>query len=121
MQKETYIHLKELFSFLTEAPEPVLMPPVCQKEDIPILVEKKAPIPLKIHFSAHSSCPNKLNEDLLLILGGPENITQIKEIPNSRRIRVTIKDPALLNEEALDQADIRFYIRIGQHIIHIVP
>ncbi len=121
MQKETYIHLKDLFSFLTEAPEPAFEPPACSKEVIPIFVEKKAPIPLKIHFSTHSSCPNKLNDDLLLILGGPENILQIKEIPNSRRIRVTIKDPALLNEDALDHADIRFYIRIGQHIIHIVP
>ena len=44
MQKETYIHLKDLFCFLTEAPEPALMPPACSKEIIPIFVEKKAPI-----------------------------------------------------------------------------
>ncbi len=121
MQKETYVHLKDLFSFLRGGSKTDDMRVVRPKQTIPIIIEKRAPVALKIHFSPHLPCPNKLNEDLLLILGGPQNIVQVRQIPNSRRIRITIKDPALLNEAALDQADIRFYIRVGQHIIHIVP
>lgn len=125
MKKETLFYLKDLFSFLFEPHENLRTQKKSSESglvSIPILAHLTEPKHIPIHHSKCPVCPYpKLTSQLFEALGGLSNIESYHEIPGSRRIRITLYHPELLNDEKLDQANLRFYLRIGRKIIHLVP
>ena len=88
--------------------------------NIPIrsLEEKKYKIPIHTHLTDY---PKKISHQILNALGGSQNIESYREIPNSQRIRLTLINPDLIDNELLEEIEIRMFIRIGKRIIHIIP
>ena len=62
-----------------------------------------------------------LDKPLINALGGPNNIESYRPIPNSRRIRVTLINPNLIDKNSLKQIDMQLFMRIGKKIVHIIP
>ena len=54
-------------------------------------------------------------------LGGKDNIRTYRQIPNSNRIRLTLVNPKLLDEQRINQLELRMYLRVGDDIIHVIP
>ena len=80
---------------------------------------KKSFVP--IHFSSAIHKTQKINKAVLNALGGVNNIESYQEIPNSRRIRLTLINPSLVDNALLEELDVRMFIRIGKRIVHIIP
>ena len=80
--------------------------------------EKKYNIPIHTHLTDY---PKKISHQILNALGGSQNIESYREIPNSQRIRLTLINPDLIDNELLEDIEIRMFIRIGKRIIHIIP
>ena len=53
-------------------------------------------------------------------LGGKNNIRTYRQIPNSNRIRLTLVNPKLLDEQRINQLELRMYLRVGDDIIHVI-
>lgn len=87
---------------------------------------------IPIHSNANSKCSlpvhicspkekYKISQPIIDALGGLGNIETYHEIPNSRRIRLTIINPSLIDNDLLEELDVRMFIRIGKRIVHIIP
>ena len=125
MKKETLFYLKDLFSFLAEEKQHGRLR---TKDDtqrglvnIPIISNERAPFAIPVRFHDCPQSAGKLNKSVLRALGGEENIETYREIPGSRRIRVTLLHPERFNEQWMKAAQVRFYMRIGKRILHIFP
>ena len=81
--------------------------------------DKKQEIP--VHFSLTGKKNDKISHHILNALGGLHNIESYREIPNSRRIRLTLINPNLVDNALLEEIDVRMFIRIGKRIVHIIP
>ena len=91
-----------------------------QKFTIPIHSNANSKRPLPVHICAtDKKC--KINDAIIDALGGLNNIETYHEIPNSRRIRLTIINPSLIDNDLLEELDVRMFIRIGKRIVHIIP
>ena len=88
--------------------------------NIPIYSEPQTVKNIPIHVSNHSS-KTKINKHILNALGGLNNIESYREIPNSRRIRLTLINPNLVDNDLLEEIDVRMFIKIGKRIVHIIP
>ena len=88
---------------------------------IPIQPETRQKCVLNVHTATTSCRQYKLTNDIINALGGPNNIETYHEIPNSRRIRLTLINPALIDNSLLEELDVRMFIRIGKRIVHIIP
>ncbi len=88
---------------------------------IPIRPHPKKEYHLPIHVSLQAINMNRLGKSVIDALGGKTNIESYREIPNSRRIRLTLVDPTLIDNVLLEEIDIRMFIRIGKRIVHIIP
>ena len=77
----------------------------------------------KSNNPVHVSKTNKmkLSKAITDSLGGVDNIESYCLIPNSRRIRLTLVNPKLIDKESLEQLDTQLFMRIGKKIIHIIP
>ena len=84
-------------------------------------------IPIQIRQSPGTQIPvrqikkSRLPEPVIAALGGVGNIETYRTVPNSKRIRLTLANPALVNNQQLQQIDLHMFIRIGKRIIHIIP
>jgi len=87
---------------------------------IPIQVEDTNKFEIPIHFLS-SKESGKIPYSILNALGGIKNIESYREIPNSKRIRLTLINPKLVDTDLLEQIEIRLFIRIGKRIVHIIP
>ena len=87
---------------------------------IPIQMEKENKFEIPIHFLS-SKETGKIPYPILNALGGINNIESYREIPNSKRIRLTLINPKLIDNDLLEQIEIRLFIRIGKRIVHIIP
>ncbi len=63
MQKETYVYLKDLISFLKQNSPAEDRNSNRKKEIIPIHTVNKNPIFLKVHFLSHKTSSCHLNKD----------------------------------------------------------
>lgn len=81
--------------------------------------ETKRTIPVHVSFTGRKT--DKINRHILTALGGLHNIESYREIPNSRRIRLTLVNPNLVDNDLLEEIDVRMFIRIGKKIVHIIP
>ncbi len=89
---------------------------------IPITTQAEQMRYVPVHFSGKSKCRTyKLAPHIIAALGGLNNIESYREIPNSRRIRLTLINPSLIDNSMLEEADVRMFIRIGKRIVHIIP
>ena len=86
---------------------------------IPIIPDKSAACVLPIHIQKQTK--SKLPAPIINALGGMENIETFRPVPNSRRIRITLADPNLIDRSSLEKIDVDMFIRIGKRIIHIIP
>ena len=91
------------------------------KFNIPIQIHANTKPSLPIHIALSSNKPYKINSAIINALGGLNNIETYHEIPNSRRIRLTLVNPSLINNTLLEELDVRMFIRIGKKIVHIIP
>ena len=89
--------------------------------NIPIQAHSDIKRPLPVHIAVSSNKPYKINDAIINALGGPSNIESYHEIPNSRRIRLTLINPSLIDNDLLEELDVRMFIRIGKRIVHIIP
>ena len=87
---------------------------------IPIQTEKENKFEIPIHFLS-SRETGKIPYSILNALGGLDNIESYREIPNSKRIRLTLINPDLVDNDLLEEIEIRLFIRIGKRIFHIIP
>ena len=76
---------------------------------------------LPVHIALSSNKPYKINSSIINALGGLNNIESYHEIPNSRRIRLTLVNPSLIDNDLLEELDVHMFIRIGKRIVHIIP
>ncbi len=76
---------------------------------------------LPVHFSPSNNRKEKITLPVLRALGGSNNIESYREIPNSRRIRLTLVNPNLIDNALLEELDVCMFIRIGKRIVHIIP
>ena len=89
--------------------------------NIPIQPDKETKRKIPIHISLRNTTKDKINRHILNALGGLHNIESYREIPNSRRIRLTLVNPNLVDNALLEEIDVRMFIRIGKRIVHIIP
>ena len=94
---------------------------VAQKISIPIHSNANFKKTLPVHFCISSDKKYKIDQSIIDALGGISNIETYHEIPNSRRIRLTIINPSLIDNDLLEELDVRMFIRIGKRIVHIIP
>ena len=87
---------------------------------IPIQSEKTNKFEMPVHFSS-SKEKGLIPLSILNALGGIKNIESYREIPNSKRIRLTLINPNLVDNNLLEELDISLFIRIGKKIVHIIP
>lgn len=92
-----------------------------QKFTVPIHSNANTKHPLPVHVCASTDRKYKIDESIIDALGGLGNIETYHEIPNSRRIRLTIINPSLIDNDLLEELDVRMFIRIGKRIVHIIP
>ena len=90
-----------------------------RKVQISIKEKSNKPHPLPVHVSKTNKM--KLSKAITDSLGGVDNIESYCLIPNSRRIRLTLVNPKLIDKESLEQLDTQLFMRIGKKIIHIIP
>ena len=88
---------------------------------IPIRIQPQSKHNIPVHFSLSGQKRDKINNHILNALGGLNNIESYREIPNSRRIRLTLINPNLVDNDLLEEIDVRMFIRIGKRIVHIIP
>ena len=88
---------------------------------IPIQSDNQQKHKIPVHFSLTGRKTDKINRHVLNALGGLQNIESYREIPNSRRIRLTLVNPSLVDNDLLEEIDVRMFIRIGKRIVHIIP
>ena len=74
---------------------------------------------LPIHIRKQTEI--KLSLPIVKALGGIDNIETFRAVPNSRRIRITLVNPNLIDRSSLEKIDVDMFIRIGKRIIHIIP
>ena len=89
--------------------------------NIPIKPHSDTKKDLPIHTALSSNKPYKISIEVINALGGLNNIESYHEIPNSRRIRLTLVNPSLIDNDLLEELDVRMFIRIGKRIVHIIP
>jgi len=89
--------------------------------NIPIQAHEEKQHKIPVHFSLSGHKTDKINRHILNALGGLQNIESYREIPNSRRIRLTLINPNLVDNALLEEIDVRMFIRIGKRIVHIIP
>ena len=89
--------------------------------NIPIETHIQKAHKIPVHFSFSLKKTEKINRHILNALGGLNNIESYREIPNSRRIRLTLINPNLVDNDLLEEIDVRMFIRIGKRIVHIIP
>ena len=87
------------------------------KIPIQIIRKDKQKIPVR----QLNNQPIGLSPLIIDALGGSENIESYRCIPNSKRIRLTLLNPDLVDNKQLRQMETRLFIRIGKKIIHIIP
>ena len=116
MLKERILPVKNWFAayFLRKNPKTTYL-------NIPIQSSNTKKHFVPVHFSASAQKTQKINKAVLNALGGVSNIESYQEIPNSRRIRLTLINPSLVDNALLEELDVRMFIRIGKRIIHIIP
>lgn len=89
--------------------------------NIPIQSHLNTKKNMPIHITHTSGKQLKINKEIIDALGGISNIETYHEIPNSRRIRLTLINPSLIDNDLLEELDVRMFIRIGKRIVHIIP
>ena len=89
--------------------------------NIPIENHSSKQHPIPVHISLIGQKNTKISKPVLNALGGLDNIESYREIPNSRRIRLTLVNPNLVDNALLEEIDVRMFIRIGKRIVHIIP
>ena len=90
-----------------------------KQEKIQIVPDQSRIYVLPVHVRKQTE--SRLSAPIIKALGGIDNIETFRPIPNSRRIRITIANPNLINRTSLEKIDVNMFIRIGKKIIHIIP
>lgn len=86
---------------------------------IPIQIVDTTVKQMPVHQKNHTT--DSLSQPLISALGGVDNIESCHAVPNSKRIRLTLSDPNLVDSHQLRQIETRLFIRIGKKIVHIIP
>ncbi len=63
----------------------------------------------------------KLSQAIVNSLGGVNNIESCHIVPNSKRIRLTLVNPNLVDKTSIKQLNTQLFMRIGKKIFYIIP
>lgn len=118
------LSVKDFASFIFEKEK--LPPKTHTKEKtwigIPVYQRPSTPCPIPIHRTQYSQrIKLDIPPDIISHLGGHENIAAFNIIPNSRRIRITLHNPELIDKRKLSNNTVCFFMQVGERIIHIIP
>ena len=86
------------------------------KKSVKIPIENKG---ARVYLPIRQVYP--IGNTFIEALGGKNNIRTYRQIPNSNRIRLTLVNPKLLDEQRINQLQLRMYLRVGDDIIHVIP
>lgn len=92
-----------------------------QAKKVQISIKEKVRKPHSIPIHISKATKVTLSKAITDSLGGIDNIESYSLIPNSRRIRLTLVNPNLIDKASLEQLDTQLFMRIGKKIVHIIP